>query len=219
MTPNQSLGAYAYRRVISFCMIKGLVSRSCQMGVELLAWKGQQSRRHNAGGDNKLFYACAQKTGCCGSRASVEAPKIVVTTGMKSPFRVFIASIALVLFAVVAPIGSLSAQPTGEPSKATEFTFTVDVNRKVTLVEKKTREIIAEDTPPLPKDMTKDYLRHLALDYTTFSMKIGRIASNSAFVIKDDTMAKDGSYSAAILRTDAASLRPSEAKPPSKERQ
>jgi hypothetical protein len=125
----------------------------------------------------------------------------------------------LVLFAVVAPIESLSAEPTGEPSKATEFTFTVDVNRKVTLIEKKTRDIIAEDMPPLPKDMTKDYLRHLALDYTMFSMKIGRIVSNSAFVIKDDTMAKDGSYSAVILRIDATSPRPAEAKPPSKERQ
>lgn len=90
----------------------------------------------------------------------------------------------------------------------------------MTLVEKKTREIIAEDMPPpLPKDMTKDYLRHLALDYTMFCMKIGRIASNSAFVIKDDTMAKDGSYSATILRIDAASLRPAEAEPSSKERQ
>jgi hypothetical protein len=125
----------------------------------------------------------------------------------------------LVLFAVVAAIESLPAQPAGQPSKATEFTFTVDVNKKLTLIEKKTREIIAEDTPPLPKNMTKDYLRHLALDYAMFSMKIGRIASNSAFVIKDDTMAKDGSYSAAILRIDAASVRPAEAKPPSKDRQ
>jgi hypothetical protein len=122
-------------------------------------------------------------------------------------------------FAVAGPLESLPAQPTGEPSKATEFTFTVDISRKVTLIEKKTREIIAEDVPPLPKDMTKDYLRHLALDYTMFSMKIGRIASNSAFVIKDDTMAKDGSYSATILRVDAASSLPAETKPPSKERQ
>jgi hypothetical protein len=136
---------------------------------------------------------------------------------MRSPS--FIASITLVLFAVVAPRESLPAQPTGEPSQATEFTFTVDVKRKVTLIEKKTREIIAEDTPPLPKNMTKDYLRHLALDYTMFSMKIGRIASNSAFVIKDDTMTKDRSYSATILRIDAASSSPVEAKPPSKERQ
>src|SRR5207302_8550395 len=46
----------------------------------------RQKCRFNGKGDNKLFYACAQKTGCCGNRASVEAlPKTVVTTRTKSP--------------------------------------------------------------------------------------------------------------------------------------
>jgi S1-C subfamily serine protease len=93
-------------------------------------------------------------------------------------------------------------------SAATEFTFTVDRRGRLTLAERKSGQILATDMPDLPKQVTQDYLRHLALDYPVFCMKLGRITGGSTFAIKSDEVTKGGDYSAVVLRFEAQSLRP-----------
>jgi hypothetical protein len=92
------------------------------------------------------------------------------------------------------------AQSSEESSTATEFVFKVTGNR-FTLSEERTGRVVAEDQVALSKqELTKNNLGSLALDYTQHCMKIGRIASDSGFVIKNDSIGKNGDYTATILR-------------------
>lgn len=99
------------------------------------------------------------------------------------------------------------AQSSEESSTAIEFVFKVTGNR-FTLSEKQTGRVVAEDQVALSKqELTKDNLGSLALDYTLHCMKIGRIASDSGFVIKNHRIGKNGDYTATILRLPASLVR------------